>query len=130
MSRTKSVIVVFVASVLPAGGVRAPATVSSRFAVLRPFSRMASALGAGRCVGGGPSSGKSVKALDLEGAPAHVTVNLEGPEYKELSALSDKHRVSLAWLGREAIIEFLERYEKEELQLTLTLSPERRRAES
>lgn len=63
-------------------------------------------------------------------AKHRVTINLEGREYRELSALSDKHRVSLAWLGREAIIEFLERYEKEELQLTLTLSPERRRAES
>ena len=54
-------------------------------------------------------------------AKHRVTVNLEDREYQELSALSDKHRVSLAWLGREAIIEFLERTDKEELQLPLNL---------
>ena len=41
-----------------------------------------------------------------------MTINLEDREYAELSALSDKHRVSLAWLGRQAIIEFLERRER------------------
>ena len=46
-----------------------------------------------------------------------VTVNLADAEYKALAALSDKHRVSMAWLGRQAIIDFLERYEKEEPQL-------------
>lgn len=55
-----------------------------------------------------------------------VTVNLEEPEYTVLSALSGKHRVSLAWLGRQAIIEFLERHEERELQLPLILSSERR----
>ena len=55
-----------------------------------------------------------------------VTVNLEDREYRGLSALSDKHRVSLAWLGRQAIIEFLERYEEDDLQLPLNLSSERR----
>lgn len=59
-------------------------------------------------------------------AKHRVTVNLDDREYRELSALADKHRVSLAWLGRQAIIEFLERYEKEELQLPLNLSSERR----
>ena len=54
-----------------------------------------------------------------------VTVNLEDREYAELSALSDKHRVSLAWLGRQAIIEFLERRESEDLQLPLILSSDR-----
>ena len=63
-------------------------------------------------------------------AKHRVTVNLEDREYRELSALSDKHRVSLAWLGREAIIEFLERCKAEELQLPLNISSERRRAGS
>ena len=58
-------------------------------------------------------------------ASFRVTVNLEEPEYTVLSALSGKHRVSLAWLGRQAIIEFLERHE-EEVQLPLILSSERR----
>ena len=63
-------------------------------------------------------------------AKHRVTVNLEDREYTELSALSDKHRISLAWLGRQASIEFLERYENEELQLPLSLSSERRRSGS
>ena len=46
-----------------------------------------------------------------------VAVNLEAPEYNQLSVLADKHRIFLAWLGRRAIIEFLERTEQEELQL-------------
>ena len=61
-------------------------------------------------------------------AKNRVTINLEDREYAELSALSDKRRVSLAWLGRQAIIEFLERRESEDLQLPLNLSSERRPA--
>ena len=57
-----------------------------------------------------------------------VTVNLEELEFRELSALSDKHRVSLACLGRQAIIEMPERREDERLQLPLTLPSERRTA--
>ena len=63
-------------------------------------------------------------------AKHRVTVNLEDREYLELAALSDKHRVSLAWLGREAIIEFLERTDKEEVQLPLNLSSRRDRSGS
>ena len=62
-------------------------------------------------------------------ASFRVTVNLEEPEYAVLSALSGKHRVSLAWLGRQAIIEFLERHEDEEVQLPLMLSAARRSAD-
>ena len=63
---------------------------------------------------------------NLMAAKYRVTVNLEEPEYRVLSALSGKHRVSLAWLGRQAIIEFLERHEEDALQLPLILSSERR----
>ncbi len=59
-----------------------------------------------------------------------VTVNLEDREFTELSALSEQFRVSLAWLGRQAIIEMLERRENEGLQLPLTLPSERRTAET
>lgn len=62
-------------------------------------------------------------------ASFRVTVNLEESEYAVLSALSGKHRVSLAWLGRQAIIEFLERHEGEEVQLPLILSTARRLAD-
>lgn len=58
-------------------------------------------------------------------AKHRVSVNLAEDEYRELAALSDKHRVSMAWLSRQAIIEFLERYQNEELQLPLRLTPGR-----
>ena len=57
-----------------------------------------------------------------------VTVNINDREYLELSAISEKHRVSLAWLGRQAIMEFLQRYQNVELQLPLGLPLERRQA--
>lgn len=61
---------------------------------------------------------------EVMAANYRVTVNLEEAEYKELSAISQKHRVSLAWLGRKAMTDFLERFEREELQLPLILAPE------
>ena len=61
-------------------------------------------------------------------ATHRVTINLEDREYAELATLSDKYRVSLAWLGRRAIVELLERCESEDLQLPLNLSSERRPA--
>ncbi|MEX2487990.1 MAG: hypothetical protein WD356_00525 [Pseudomonadales bacterium] len=56
-----------------------------------------------------------------------VIISIDDREFRQLAALSDKHCVSLAWLGRQAIIEFLERHEDEELQLPLTLSSKGRR---
>ena len=61
-------------------------------------------------------------------ATHRVTINLEDREYAELSALSERHRVSLAWLGRRAIIELLERSASEGLQLPLDLPSETRPA--
>jgi len=59
-------------------------------------------------------------------AKHRVTVNLDDREYRELSALAEKYRVSLAWLGRQATVEFLDRHAQDEVQLPLGLSPERR----
>lgn len=59
-----------------------------------------------------------------------VSVNLQENEYKELAALSEKHRISMAWLGRQAIVEFLERNRQEALQFPLTLSAKQRTANS
>jgi len=53
-----------------------------------------------------------------------VSVNVSAQEYRELSALAEKHQVSMAWLGRQAIQEFLSRYRHEELQLPLKLPRE------
>lgn len=56
-----------------------------------------------------------------------ISVGLSAQEYSELQAISEQHRVSLAWLGRQAIIEFMEKHGDQELQLPLTLvNPERR----
>jgi hypothetical protein len=59
---------------------------------------------------------------------SRMTVNLPCDEYVELSALAAKHRVSMAWLGRQAISEFLERYQTEELQFPLAISSSKRAA--
>jgi hypothetical protein len=50
-----------------------------------------------------------------------ISVNLSEKEYNELSSLSEQYRVSMAWLGREAIEGLLEKFENEELQLPLRL---------
>ena len=50
-----------------------------------------------------------------------ISVSLAEDEYQELSGLSEKHQVSMAWLGRQAIQEFLNKYFQEELQLPLKL---------
>ena len=50
-----------------------------------------------------------------------VSLSLGVSEYEALQELSRKNRVSLAWLGRQAVVEFLERYQAEERQLPLQL---------
>jgi hypothetical protein len=50
-----------------------------------------------------------------------VAVNLNDNEFAELATLADKHDVSLAWLGRQAFLEFLARYRAEQFNLPLRL---------
>jgi len=54
-------------------------------------------------------------------AKHRITINLAGEEYEALSTLSEENRVSLAWLGRQAVIEFLDRYGGQQPQLPLNL---------
>jgi len=54
-------------------------------------------------------------------AKPRISISLPEQEYRELSALAEKHRISLAWLGQQAVHEFLERYRDRELQLPLTM---------
>ena len=42
-----------------------------------------------------------------------ITVNLEAPEYRELQGLAKKHKVSMAWLGRRAIEQFLREHDSQ-----------------
>ena len=58
-------------------------------------------------------------------AKPRISISLPEREYGELRALADKHHISLSWLGRQAVAEFLERYQDRELQLPLTFPPAR-----
>ena len=46
-----------------------------------------------------------------------ITVNLSPEEHHALASLSAKSRVSQAWIARQALVEFLERYQDEQLRL-------------
>ena len=51
-----------------------------------------------------------------------LSVSLTDSELTELLLLKDRHNVSLAWLGRQAIVEFIAKYREEHVQLPLKLS--------
>ncbi len=51
-----------------------------------------------------------------------LSVGLTPRELSELMALKDRHHVSMAWIGRQAILEFIEKYTDESLQLPLRLT--------
>ena len=51
-----------------------------------------------------------------------VSLNLTPEEFREIAALAEHARVSKAWIGRQALIEFLERYRDRDLQLPLDLA--------
>lgn len=53
-----------------------------------------------------------------------ITINLEETEYEKLSALSSKNRVSLAWLGRQAIIDLLDNHDNGQLALPIVMREE------
>lgn len=58
-----------------------------------------------------------------------LSINLPDGEYAELAVLADKHNVSMAWIGRKAINDFLERYRGRQLQLPLMFSEPSERPE-
>jgi hypothetical protein len=51
-----------------------------------------------------------------------LSVSLSESESRELLALKERHDVSMAWIGRQAIIEFIEKYTNETVQLPLRLT--------
>jgi predicted transcriptional regulator len=57
-----------------------------------------------------------------------ISINLSDDEYKALNSLANQHRVSMAWLGRHAVVEFIERYRNEEMQLPLAIQNTNRRS--
>lgn len=50
-----------------------------------------------------------------------IAVNLADEEYSGLAALAERHDVSMAWLGRQAILEFMENHRSEQLPLPMRL---------
>ena len=54
-----------------------------------------------------------------------VSVNLTKQEYQDLAGLAEKYRVSMAWLSRQAISDYVERHLQEPIQLPLPISRER-----
>ena len=50
-----------------------------------------------------------------------ISISLPEQHYTALCALAEQHQISLAWLGRQAVAEFLERHQDRDLQLPLTL---------
>lgn len=53
-----------------------------------------------------------------------ITVSLPEKEHAALTALARKNDVSLSWLTRKAIIEFLNQYGTSGAQLALDLPPQ------
>jgi hypothetical protein len=51
-----------------------------------------------------------------------LSVSLSEGEVRELLALKERHNVSMAWIGRQAILEFVEKYANEAIQLPLRLT--------
>jgi predicted transcriptional regulator len=50
-----------------------------------------------------------------------IAVNLDDQEFSELDAMADRHDVSLSWIGRQAVLEFLSRYKDQQLPLPLRI---------
>ena len=60
-------------------------------------------------------------------AKNRITINLDDAEYQALVALAQRFDVSLAWLGRRALADLIEKYSQTETQLPIPFTEERRR---
>lgn len=55
-----------------------------------------------------------------------ITVSLAEGEHAALMSLAERHDVSLSWLTRRAIFEFLQQHGKDDSQLSLNLPLQRK----
>lgn len=69
---------------------------------------------------GAPCSTVLHLGVSMPTTKQRISINLPEDEYAELSAMAEKHRISMAWIGRKAILDFVERYREGPLQLPLT----------
>lgn len=53
-----------------------------------------------------------------------ITVSLADEEHAGLATLAEKYDLSLSWLTRKAVLEFLQQYGKGDAQLSLDLPSE------
>lgn len=53
-----------------------------------------------------------------------IAANLTENEFAELAAMAVKYDVSLSWLSRKAILDFIDRYRVEQMQLPLHQKPQ------
>lgn len=53
-----------------------------------------------------------------------VSIGVSDDEYVALQAIAQKHDVSMAWIGRQAILAFLSSYEQNENKALLPLGGE------
>ena len=51
-----------------------------------------------------------------------IAVNLDDSEFAEMAAMAQKNDVSLSWLGRQALLEFLAHYRNSQMNLPLRLA--------
>ena len=58
-----------------------------------------------------------------------ITVSLADEEHAGLATLAEKYDVSLSWLTRKAVLDFLQQYGKGRVQLSLDLPSESREGE-
>ena len=59
-------------------------------------------------------------------AKTRFSVTLDDQEFTTLDGVAEKHRISIAWLVRQVVVDFLERYRSKEIQLPLPLAGLRR----
>ena len=55
-----------------------------------------------------------------------ITVSLAEREHAALMSLAERHDVSLSWLTRRAVFEFLQQHGKDDAQLPLALPLQRK----
>jgi hypothetical protein len=68
----------------------------------------------------------AVRARRGKKLATRVTVSVDERDYEQLSTLAEDYRVSLAWLVRYAVSDFLARYREDQLELPLELTTRHR----